>query len=122
MRKDNDDRIILALLSAPTVREAAAAAGVSERTVYARLKEPAFNQKLAEARREMWRGHAVALQGQLGKAISTISRIMCDTDAPPQVRLNASAEIIRSSMKMTELVDVVERVNALEKVVEESKK
>ena len=76
MRKDNDDRIILALLSAPTVREAAAAAGVSERTVYARLKERAFNQKLAEARREMWRGHAVALQAKLGGAIETIAEII----------------------------------------------
>ena len=115
MRKDNDDRIILALLSAPTVREAAAAAGVSERTVYARLKEPAFNQRLAEARREMWRGHAVALQAKLGGAIETIAEIMESENAPSQVRLNAAESIVRNAMKISEQADFAERLEAIEK-------
>lgn len=69
MRKNTDDRIIAALLSCSTVREAAEVAGVSERTIYTRLKEKDFKTSLEKARRELWKGHTQALQGQLGKAI-----------------------------------------------------
>lgn len=117
----NDDKIISGLLSCTTIREAAKSAGVSERTVYSRLKDPEFNRKLAEERRRLWKGYATSLQGKLGRAIQTIAEIMDNEETPPQVRLNASAEIIRSGMRITELVDVVERVDALEKIVEDSK-
>lgn len=120
MRKNNDDRIIAALLSNSTVREAADVAGVSERTIYTRLKEKDFKASLEKARRELWKGHTQALQGQLGKAIDTIVEIMDGDDVPPQVRLNAASEIIRSGMKLTELVDVVERVDALERFTEDN--
>lgn len=120
MRKNNDDRIIAALLSNSTVREAAEVAGVSERTIYSRLKEKEFKASLEKARRELWKGHTQALQGQLGKAIDTIVEIMDGDDVPPQVRLNAASEIIRSGMKLTELVDVVERVDALERFTEDN--
>lgn len=120
MKKNTEDRIIAALLSTSTVREAAEVAGVSERTIYTRLKEKDFKASLEKTRRELWKGHTQALQGQLGKAIDTIVEIMDGDDVPPQVRLNAASEIIRSGMKLTELVDVVERVDALERFTEDN--
>lgn len=117
----NNERIIAALLSTTTITEAAEIAGVSAKTIHARLKDQNFKNELDKARRELWKGYATSLQGRLGRAIQTISEIMDNEEAPPQVRLNASAEIIRSGMRITELVDVVERVDALEKIVEESK-
>lgn len=114
MKATTDEKIISGLLSCTTVRETAKSAGVSERTIYTRLKNPEFKQKLDEARREVWKGHATTLQGQLGKAIQTIVEIMDNEKTPPQVRLNASAEIIRSGMKMTEMVDVIDRLDTLE--------
>lgn len=117
----NNEHIIAALLSTTTITEAAEIAGVSAKTIHARLKDQNFKNDLDKARRELWKGYATSLQGRLGRAIQTISEIMDNEEAPPQVRLNASAEIIRSGMRITELVDVVERVDALEKIVEESK-
>lgn len=117
----NNEHIIAALLSTTTITEAAEIAGVSAKTIHARLKDENFKNELDKARRELWKGYATSLQGRLGRAIQTISEIMDNEEAPPQVRLNASAEIIRSGMRITELVDVVERVDALEKIVEESK-
>lgn len=117
----NNEHIIAALLSTTTITEAAEIAGVSAKTIHARLKDQNFKNELDKARRELWKGYAASLQGRLGRAIQTISEIMDNEEAPPQVRLNASAEIIRSGMRITELVDVVERVDALEKIVEESK-
>lgn len=118
---NNNEHIIAALLSTTTITEAAEIAGVSAKTIHARLKDENFKNELDKARRELWKGYATSLQGRLGRAIQTISEIMDNEEAPPQVRLNASAEIIRSGMRITELVDVVERVDALEKIVEESK-
>ena len=112
----NNERIIAALLSSATVREAADVAGVSERTIYTRLKDPGFRAELDKARRELWRGYTMSLQGKVGKAIETIAEVMTDRKASPQVRLNAATEIIRNGMKMTELVDVVERLAALEDI------
>lgn len=117
---NNNEHIIAALLSTTTITEAAEIAGVSAKTIHARLKDQNFKNELDKARRELWKGYATSLQGRLGRAIQTISEIMDNEEAPPQVRLNASAEIIRSGMRITELVDVVERVDALEKIVEES--
>lgn len=115
---NNNEHIIAALLSTTTITEAAEIAGVSAKTIHARLKDQDFKNELDKARRELWKGYATSLQGRLGRAIQTISEIMDNEEAPPQVRLNASAEIIRSGMRITELVDVVERVDALEKIVE----
>lgn len=110
----NDEIIIAGLLSCATIRDAAEYAGVSERTVYSRLSNPDFVQKLAEKRRQLWKTHATTLQGQLGKSIQTIVEIRDDHKTPPQTRLNASAELIRNGLKMTELVDIIERMDALE--------
>lgn len=120
MGKNNDGKIISALLSTTTVREAAEAVGVSERTVYNRLKDAEFSKQFAKARREVWKGNVGTLQSLVGKAIQTIAEIMEDEKTPPQVRLNASAEIIRSGIKMTEIVDVVDRLEALEQIMEET--
>ena len=110
----NDEKIISGLLSCATIREAADYAGVSERTVYSRLSNPEFAQKLAEERRRLWKAHTATLQGQFGKSIQAIVEIRDDLKTPPQTRLNASAELIRNGLKMTELVDIMERMDALE--------
>lgn len=117
----NDEKIIAALLSCATIREAAEAAGVSERTIYNRLSCPEFSEKLAEERRRLFKAHSTALQGQIGRSIQAIVEIRDNAKNSPQVRLNASAELIRSGLKVVELVDVVERMDTIENRLEDMK-
>jgi hypothetical protein len=48
-----DDALAAALAEGKTVRDAVVAAGVSERTAYRRLGDPAFRQKVSEIRARM---------------------------------------------------------------------
>lgn len=114
----NDEKIISALLECSTIRDAAEYAGVSERTVYSRLSNPEFAEKLAVERRKLFKAHSAALQGQIGRSIQTMVEIRDDKKTPPQVRLNASAELIRNGLRMAEVVDVVERMDAIEQKLE----
>lgn len=117
----NDEKIISGLLACSTIREAAEYAGVSERTVYSRLSNPEFSSRLAAERRKLFKAHSAALQGQIGRSIQTMVEIRDNNKTPPQVRLNASAELIRNGLKMAELVDVVERMDTIEQKLEEIK-
>jgi hypothetical protein len=68
------EKIILCLLSAPTIAAAAAKAGVADRTIYRLLKAPAFRQAFDEARQryreegaaELARRHAANLADFIG--------------------------------------------------------
>ena len=114
----NDEKIISALLECSTIREAAECAGVSERTVYSRLGTPEFAERLAVERRKLFKANFAALQGQIGRSIKTMVEIRDDKKTLPQVRLNASVELIRNGLKMAEVVDVVERMDAIEQKME----
>ena len=110
-----NERIISALLTCPTVRAAAEACGVSERRIYARLKDPAFCEQY-EAKRHELLDHATAkLQGRIGEAVETMGEVMNDPKSPPQTRLNAADAIIRNGLKLTEQSDIIARLDALER-------
>ncbi|MBQ8358564.1 MAG: hypothetical protein IJX37_01430 [Oscillospiraceae bacterium] len=114
----NDERIISGLLSCATIKGAAEYAGVSERTVYSRLSNPDFMKKLAAERHQLFKAHTTTLQGQIGKSIQTMVEIRDNEKTPPQIRLNASAELIRNGLKMIELIDIVDRMDSLEQKLE----
>ena len=62
-----DEIIIAALISNPTV--AAAACGVSETQIYARLRNAAFKEKYDAARRELLEQSTAYIQGIVSEAI-----------------------------------------------------
>ncbi len=52
-RHSADDRLAAGLARGLTIRDAAAAAKVSERTAHRRNKDPRFRERVSELRREM---------------------------------------------------------------------
>jgi len=54
-------------------------------------------------------------------SVSTMSAIMTNEANSPQVRLNAADTILRYALKLTDKVDILERVENLEKILEDSK-
>lgn len=114
--RKNDELIISALISTSTTRAAAAACGVSESVIYSRLKNPEFREKYDRARREVLIQSASALQGHLTAAIEAMGEIVNDRDTNPQTRLNAAEAVLRNTLKLTERVDVLDRLEALERL------
>lgn len=114
IKQTKDEKIIAALIANATIRAASAACGVSETQIYARLRIPEFKARYDSARRELLERNTAALQGHLGAAIETMGQICRDEGASPQVRLNAADCIVKNSLKLTEQVDILTRLQKLE--------
>ena len=100
-KKIRDETIIEALLISATVRSAAAKLEINE-------------QKYNEARRERTEAARNVLQERAHAAADTLATIMQDADAPAQTRVSAAAEILRQTVKYTEITDIMQQLDELE--------
>jgi hypothetical protein len=110
---------IAALISRNTIKDAAAAANVSEVTLWRWMKQPAFKRAYTEAR---WRAvqQAIAiLQNATSTAAIVLHKVAEDEDADPRVRVYASRAILHNAMKGIELEDQEQRLNELEALAKE---
>lgn len=112
--------IITALLTYPTVREASAAIGIPEPTIYLKLRNADFKKRYNEAQRQMLNGVTTSLQSKLQEATATIIDIMNDTDAAAQTRLNAARSVFDYYIKLKETTEIMTRLEALETAVNNS--
>jgi len=114
------DKILQALLSHRTHREAAKAAGVSERVLYDYLKDPDFSERLQAASDDILRGITSDLQGQMSKAVSVIAEIMSDTENAPKDRLTAARLVLEYGTRTTTDNEISERLRVLESIAIEA--
>jgi hypothetical protein len=112
---------IAALLSQPNVDQAARVAGLAPRTVWRWLQVPEFRAAYLAARRAAF-GQAVARMQQMsGAAVSTLAKIMLDSNAPAASRVRAAESILDHGAKAIEIEDIEVRVSQLELAAEVSK-
>ncbi len=100
--KTSNEEIIAALLQHGTIKEAAAAVGVSPRTIYSRMTERDFLRDYSEAKSELYRHAVYSINAKLSAAIDTVAEIMESEDANPAVRLQAAQVIINNAAKLSE--------------------
>jgi hypothetical protein len=115
-RKQIDEALLLALACGATAETAAQKVGVSKRTVLRRQKDPAFQQRLKEMRKEMVERCAGTMTAAGLEAVKTLVTLL-NSAAPPSVRLGAARAILELAPKMRLDSDVQERLLALEQVV-----
>lgn len=115
MASRKDELIISALLANPTVRAASAECKVSETQIYKRLNDPEFKQRYEAARLEILKGTAAAVQHHTARASEVMYEILNNPEASDQVKLNAAEAIFRTSLKLTEQVDIIAKLEQLEK-------
>jgi hypothetical protein len=106
------EQALAALLSEPTLAGAAAKAGVGERTLLRWLQRQDFKRAFREARRQIVEGSIATLQATTGEGVETLRRNLTNESASVQVR--AAIAILDHAVKAVELVDLMERVEALE--------
>jgi len=105
---------VTALLTAPTITHAMAAAKVPERTAYRWLADPIFLAAYRQAKRDAL-GHATGRLAVLAdEAVETVQAILKDPEAPATVRLAAAKAVLDTALKVAEVEDLQARIKALE--------
>lgn len=100
-----NEEVIAALLQHGTVKDAAAAIGISPRALYDRMKQRDFRAEYADARTEITRAAVSAINDKLSAAIDTIAEVMTDKESPAGTRLQAAKLILENAGKFTERLD-----------------
>ena len=108
-----DDRLVLALASGSSIREAARRCRVSQATVHRRLSESDFVQRLREVRSEMMSRAVGKLASALAAAATTLRRLL--RAQSETVRLGAARACLEMHARCTETVALAERVAELER-------
>lgn len=115
----NKEKLLAALLTSRSKKEAAAAAGIAERTMRAYFEDPEFCQRYREAFAGVIEDATRQAQALLMPALSTLQTVMEDEEIPAQARITAAKSIIDYSLKLTEQADVLEQLRELERWKEE---
>jgi hypothetical protein len=119
-RKKNEDALLLALACGATVEAASKQCGLSDRTIYRRLRDADFKARLQGVRSDMIGRSAGLLTAAASEAVRTLLSLQKDS-APPAVRLGAARAVLEVGMKLREVVDLQVRIEELEAVLEELK-
>lgn len=102
-----------AILGGASQAEAAAASGLSERSVRRHVTDPAFKAALRAARDETVRRTSDALADGATRAVATLATLMDDSSAPPAVRRAAARDLIQLSHRVREHVDILAEIEEL---------
>lgn len=98
----SNEEIIAALLQHGTIKDAAAAAGTTPRTIYDRMNDREFRAEYMEAKNDIIRKAVFTINEKLSAAIDTIADIMTDADNNPAIRLQAAQTILTNAGKFAE--------------------
>ena len=110
----SNEALMIALACGSTVEAAAAKAGLARRTAHRRLNDPAFRQQLQEFRCQMVERSSAMLSASGMEAAKTLLSLM-ERSIPHAIRLGAARAVLELGMKLRELLEVEQRLAALEK-------
>jgi len=114
------EQAIAALLSASSIKAAAIEAGIGEATLWRWLQLPDFQTAYRAARRQIVERAVSELQAACGEAVETLKRnLHCEN---PAVEIRAAQIILEQGIKGVELMDLQERVERLESLLETQEK
>jgi len=115
------DEALTALLTQPTVAEAARVAKIRPQTLSLWMKEPEF-EAAWRAARSFGLEHAIArLQKISGTAVSVLLKVMHDSTAPAGARLKAAETVLKHARVARELDIRQARLTELERATKASK-
>lgn len=112
-------KALAALLTAPNKEAAAKAAGVSARTLRDYMAIPEFQDAYKKAFAGLVEDATRQAQRAITPALDTLREIAEDDGEAAQARVSAARSILEYSLKLTEQLDVLERIKALEDTVKE---
>jgi hypothetical protein len=109
------EEAIAALLVHRGFEDAARAVGITTKTLLRWLKEPEFEADYRKARRAAYSQSIARLQQASSAAVSTLLKIMVDTNAPASTRVRAADSVLDHAAEAIEIEDLEVRVAELER-------
>jgi hypothetical protein len=109
----SDADLVTALACGATVAGAAHKYGVSESTVYRRLRNPEFVRRIKAIQLDTLKRTSGMLTAMMPEAAKTLLALQ-DPAMPPAVRLGASRTTLDQAIHVRKHVDFDERLTALE--------
>ena len=115
------ERMIVAILSCPTLKEAAAQCGVSVRTLIRWRKHESFARQFEAVKSAMVSQATSKLRAEGGKAVEVLADVASDAGAPPGTRAIAARGLLELMLKAHETETLEARLTALERQLEGDK-
>ncbi len=109
---NNKELALVALLSNPSVKEAAAACNLSERTLFRFLSDDGFKSEFRDARRAIVETAIAAMQNGASEAVARLKDLMYSEN--PAAAVRSSQIVYESAVKGVEVLDLAERLEILE--------
>lgn len=110
-------KALLALLTQPTKEKAAAAAGITSKTLRSYLDDPEFQAEHRKAFAGLVEDATRQAQRTLDPAVAVLREIMEDRDENGQVRVTAARSVLEYGLRMTEQLDILDHLTELEAAV-----
>jgi len=107
-------RALAALLTSPTLGEAAKQANLGQATLFRYLQEPAFQESYRAARREIVQHAMAKIQHATEEAVEVLVGLMKDKNTPSGSRISAARTILDTTFRAIELEDLGARLTVLE--------
>lgn len=114
MLSPNQQKAVAALITAKSNEEAARQAGVSPRTLSRYLADPEFQAEYKRAFSGLVEGATRRAQKNLEPAVNTLKELMEDREQNGQIRVSAARSLLEYSLKLSERVDILDRLDKLE--------
>ena len=113
-KKKQDVILVTALAKGATASQAAAQAGVSERTVYRRLQQPEFQARIDALQEETLQRAAAILTAAAQEGIHSLVALQASS-TPPAVRRAAARDILEMGLRLREVASFEKRLLDLER-------
>ena len=132
-RERKTEQMIEALLTSKTLKEAAAALGVSTRTLMRHQKHEAFQRQFRQVKRALLAQATARLRAESGAAVEALSKVVSTGDEwtepvyykgevcgkvkkfSPAARVSAATKILELALRSHELEDLEARISQLER-------
>ena len=114
MMTPRQHKALQALLTQPTKQEAAKAAGISPRTLRDYLADPDFQAAYRQAFGQLVHDATRQAQQALSPALSALRDIVEDETETSTARIAAARSLLEYGLRLTELTDILEELEAIE--------
>src|SRR5262249_32444858 len=111
-RANADELLAAALAAGKSHRDAATTAGVSQKTAFRRMQDPAFRDRVREMRASMMAAALGRLTDGMTAASDALHALAPDTDR--EVRVKAAVKVIELAIKVKDTTDLEERLAKIE--------